>query len=693
LAKPQKWSRLFTLSGAALLAISLVLGVMPSPAESAVSQVFTARAEGEALQLRLAGNDVIVPGPRVADTTQVPQESGPTSGDIIALPLLGDLLAAGVAAQDAAVDDAGHSKACSGLIGPGGQIEIAAVEVPTCTIDTPTGPAGLIVNLGLLGLFRIRADAIYGECTADAFGNVTGNAKVADIVIDQVINGGILGPIFIPIATIPGGAPTPNTEVPLSILGALVKITLNEQPVPQAPGTIELTAAHIQVIPLGNPTGGLVDLQLGRVQCGRNTVATAEIDFDTSGDLGGDTIQPKTRNAFKMSYTSAVNRPAVTLVGKIPIDGDIVIDPDRPLPAGCNGDSIDGTVTPNVRVIICNVGAVTAGNTVTRVIPVNVNEAATSPIKATMQVFGGSLAEILSNPLTEEETLLVEETEVSGNAGGLAVPSPNRTGLPQDIPGTLHISAPSFVNEAAYGGTPCTVVNNFNPDADTYPAIPGNKIFSCGSSIPGDPGSPNALAFTYAGNAPVTGGGTPALGRVVIIRTATGQAQEIPLNSYYADLRFRVGPGAVTTTSSSSTSTSTTAPSTTSSSSTTSTTAPDGSTTTSTTAASTTTSSSSSTSSTTSTLPPATLPPATLPSTTTTTAASTTSSSSSSSTSTTARVVSASTTKAPLARTGADSTTTAAIALGLLGVGLVITGRGFQAEANGIAARRRRRSR
>ena len=690
MAKPQKWSRLFTLSGAVLLAISLVLGVMPSPAESAVSQVFTARAEGEALQLRLAGNDVIVPGPRVADTTQSPQESGPTSGDIIALPLLGDLLAAGVAAQDAAVDDAGHSKACSGLVGPGGQIEIAAVEVPECTIDTPTGPAGLIVNLGLLGLFRIRADAIYGECTADSSGAVTGNAKVADIVIDQVINGGILGPIFIPIATIPGGAPTPNTEVPLSILGALVKITLNEQPVPQAPGTIELTAAHIQVIPLGAPTGGLVDLQLGRVQCGRNTVATAEIDFDTSGDLGGDTIQPHTRNAFRMSYTSAVNRPSVSLVGKLPVDGDLTIDPDRPLPAGCTV-SLDGTVTPNLVVIVCPVGAVTAGNTVTRVIPVNVNPAATSPIQASMQVFGGSLSEILSNPLTEQETLLVEETEVSGPAGGLAVPSPNRTGLPQDIPGTLHISTPTYVNEAAYGGNPCTVVNIFNPDADAYPAIPGNKIFSCGSSIPGSPGSPNALAFTYAGNAPVTGGGTPALGRVVIIRTGTGLPQEIPQNSYYADLRFRVGPGAVTTTSSTSTSTSTTAPSTTSSSSTTSTTAPGGSTTTSTTAASTTTSSS--TSSTTSTLPPATLPPATLPSTTTTTAAPTTSSSSSSSTSTTARVVSASTTKAPLARTGADSTTTAAIALGLLGVGMVITGRGFQAEANGIAARRRRRSR
>jgi hypothetical protein len=52
-------------------------------------------------------------------------------------------------------------------------------------------------------------------------------------------------------------------------------------------------------------------------------------------------------------------------------------------------------------------------------------------------------------------------------------------------------------------------------------------------------------------------------------------------------------------------------------------------------------------------------------------------------------VIAASTTKAPLARTGASSQTTAAIALGLLGVGMVITGRGMQAEAKGLARRRR----
>jgi hypothetical protein len=697
LTKPQ-WSRLFTLSGAALLAVSLVMGLMPSPAGSATSQVFTARAEGEAVQLRLAGSDLLVPGPRVADTTVGPDATGPTSGDIASIPLLADIVSAGVFAQDAAADDLGHSAGCAGLIGPGGQLEVSTLDLPTCTFDEPAGPAGLIVDLGALALFRIRADAIYGECTADSSGAVTGSAHIANIVIDTVVN--VLGvPVVIPIATIPAQVPGPNTVLPLSVLGLLASVTLNEQPVPQAPGEIELTAAHIQVLPLGGGDA-LIDLELGRVQCGRNTVATAEIDFDTSGDLGGDTLQPQTENAFRMSYNSAVARPAVSLVARVPQDGDVtIVEPE--LPAGCTL-SIDGTTTPDTQVVVCPVGAVAAGVPVHRVIPVEVGAAATSPIAATMQVFGGSLLEILSNPLTEEEDLLVESTEISGNAGGLAVPSPNRTGLPEDIDGTLRLSTPSFVDEAAYGGTPCVLEPAFNPPASVYPAIPGNEIWNCGDSVPASPGSPNALAFTYDAAAPVTGGGDPALGRVLIIRGGQGpNPQEIVNNSYYADLRFRVlAPGATTTTSTS-TSTSTTAPgvtttttipgttTTTDPGATTTTTAP-GATTTSTAPATTTTTVAAST--TTTAAPAATTTTTAAPAaTTSTTVASTTSSTAAASTtSSTAKVLATTTSKAPLARTGTDSTATAAIAMGLLGVGMVITGRGMQVEANGLDRRRRR---
>ena len=322
-------------------------------------------------------------------------------------------------------------------------------------------------------------------------------------------------------------------------------------------------------------------------------------------------------------------------------------------------------------------------------IPVEVTSVSTSPIAASMQVFGGSLAEILSNPITEEEDLLVESTDVTGNAGGLAVPAVNRTGLPQDIVGTLRISTPPFVEEAAYGGTPCTEDLVFAPPASVYPAIPGNKIFNCGSSIPGDPGSPNALAFTYSGSAPVTGGNPPALGRVVIIRSALGSsAQEIPDNSYYANLNFFVNVGPVTTTTAAPTTTSTAPASTTSTTAGTTTTTAAGVTTT--TAAGATTTSTTAASTTTSTAPASTTSTTAAAATTTTKAAVT--STSSSSTSTTAKVVvTTATTKKPLVKTGADSRTTAAIALGLMGVGMVITGRGMQVEANGIDRRRRRR--
>jgi hypothetical protein len=446
-----------------------------------------------------------------------------------------------------------------------------------------------------------------------------------------------LPPILFPI---PLEVPTPNSSLlpaGLAFLAPIISITANEQlPQPMPPGEIDVTALHVTVLGLPG-MDPLVDVKVGKVHCGANTVSTATINFDTSGSLSGNDVQPNTENALAMSYTPDVDRPAITLVGRLGpnVTGDVA----RGLPAGCSM-GLDGTTDPDTPLAVCTIGPVPADTTVTRVIPVEIGPGAATSVTASLVVFGGSVSEVLGEPVVETAGVRVESTQVSGNNGGLAVPDPNRTGLPNNILGSLFLSLPTYVEEAAYGGTPCTLAPAFNPAPSVYPAIPANNEWTCGSAIA--PPSEAALAFTYADSAPTTSDdGDP--GRVIIIRGGPGAGpQEIADNSYWSELAFFVNQIPPTTTTTTTTTTSTT----------------------STTVASTT----SSTAATTST---------TAASTTSSTAASTTSSTAAASTSSTAAATSTTAAKAPLAKTGSDTRTTLSVAMGLLGVGMVVAGRGM----------------
>lgn len=651
-----------TIAGATLVALSLVLGLTPSPASSATETVYSARATAQGLQLQLAGGDLLAPEPRVADTTMDPQVTGPTIGDIVDLELV-DILSVGVIAQDAAVSDDGRSAACAGLVGPGGQITVT-VDPEVCLVDDPPGGNGLVIDLLPQGLLRLRADAVYAECTADANGNLTSEVHLVNAALEMA---GLLGPTVFPIA-IP--VPAPNSNVlpeGLAFLSPIVSIIANEQ-VPTEPGEIDVTALHVRVL---GAVGAdpLIDLQVGKVHCGPNTASVATIDFDTSGSLSGDDLQPNTENALSLEYTPDVDRPAITLAARL--GPGVTPDSERGLPAGCT-ISVDGTTDPDTPVVLCPVGAVGADETVVRVIPVEIEPDAPNPVTAEMVVFGGSLAEVLSGRVLETADLVVESTQVTGNSGGLAVPNPNRTGLPNDILGTLYLSLPDYVEEAAYGGTPCTLAPAFDPAPSVYPAIPGNNEWTCGSAIA--PPSEAALAFTYAADAPDTTGDGD-LGRVVIIRGGQGEAPaEIPGNSYYSNLAFfvnQVPPPPTTTSTTAATTTSTTAASTTS------------------TTAAVTTSSSATTSSST----PDPTTSTTAAATTSSTAADATTSSSNPSPSSTTRAAVTPTNarrSAPLADTGAANTRVMmSVAMGLVGLGMVVTGRGMQL-ATGPGRRRRR---
>jgi len=645
------WSRLITIAGATLVALSLVLGLMPSTASSATGQVFTAKSSAQALQLQLAGGDLLAPDPRIADTTLTPQVFGPTIGAILDLPLLPNV-SVGVLAQDAAASDTtGNSIACSGLVGPGGQISVT-VDPQVCNVDDPPGANGLVVDLLPLGLLRLRVDAVYAECTANAAGGVTGQVHLVNAALELANIIPIFPPTLFPIAL---PVPGPNSSVlpaGLAFLSPIISITANEQIAVPA-GEIDVTALHVTVLGLPG-SDPLVDLKVGKVHCGRNTVSTASIDFDTSGSHSGNDVQPQTENALALSYTPDVARPAVTLAARV--GPNLTVDVARGLPAGCDL-SIDGTTDPDTPVVTCALGAVAANTTVTRVIPIEIENDVVAPITATLIVFGGSVNEILGDPVVETAGVFVESTQVSGNAGGLAVPNPNRTGLPNDILGSLYLSLPPYVEEAAYGGTPCTLAPAFNPAPSVYPAIAANNEWTCGTAIA--PPSEAALAFTYAASAPMTtGDGDP--GHVLIIRGGQGgPPAQIPDNSYYSDLAFFVGQvPPTTTTTSSTTTTSTTVASTTS-----------------TTAAATTSSTAAATTS------------STAASTTSSTAASTTSSTAASSTTAAATTTTAK--AAPLAKTGSNTRTTLSVAMGLLGVGMVVAGRGMVLAD--LPTRRRRR--
>lgn len=525
-----QWSRAITLSGAVLVAISLVLGLTPSPAGSATVQEFTAVASGEAIELDLLGFGLVDPGPRTADSTRTPVESGPTTGDLIDLPLLADLVAAGVLAQEVAVDDQGNSAACAGLLAPGGQLNISGVTPPDCTVDIGTpgvGTGGVIVNLGGLGLFRLRIGAVVAECQAGPFGAQAPEVTILGLGLDAGIS--VLG-IFIPVGNpiFEGDilAPSPDQDVLPDLLNGILDLYVNDQPDVPQPGVSETIALHLLGL-----NGTLAELKIGEVRCGANSVQTGSADFDTSGSFDG-TVQPNTQNAVLLGFTPDEDELAVTFHATLG-DGTRV-DDGRALPAGCS-------VAPNQRDITCLVGAVDSGQRVTRTIPVVLEPGLAGPATASL-VIEDENGSLFSSPIQESVGTGVTSTAVSGDAGGLAVPDPNRTGLPTDIDGTLYLDVPSYVEEAAYGGTACTPAP-FDPGPTVYPAIPGNTTFNCGSAIAQSPSSEPALAFTYADSAPPTGG-TPDPGRVVIVRGPSQPGTPLlAANSYYADLSFAVDDG------------------------------------------------------------------------------------------------------------------------------------------------------
>jgi hypothetical protein len=316
------------------MAVALVLLAVPTAA-SADSGAFTAQATGRGARITLAGNPI--PGiddltaPRIADTdangdgtpdcvaaTDADQcVSGPQN--TINIPILLDVLSIGAVSQDAAVDDAGSSQACSGLVGPGGVITVDATP-QGCTIANPRNPGGIVLDLtGVsqipLGLIRLRIDGVNGQCTATApqggTPTASGEGSVAHAVIDTGVK--VLGvPIYTPLFNLPISS-APNSQIlfppALSALNNVVSLVVNEQT--STPGAIDVTALHLQLLhPVSDE--GLLDVKIGNVSCGANTAPAAEGTTTTTSSSTTSTTAAPTTTTTAAPTTTTTAAPTTT---------------------------------------------------------------------------------------------------------------------------------------------------------------------------------------------------------------------------------------------------------------------------------------------------------------------------------------------------------------------------------------------
>lgn len=339
-----------------MLVASLVLGLMPGT--SGAATLYTAQAQGRGVQVSLAGNVLgdSQTAPRVADTDRVPApngdgtadcvaatdanqcRTGPKAESIVGIPLLSNVLSAGVAAQDAFVTDTGTSGACAGLVGPGGLISIDATP-QGCVVANPSNPGGVYINLidGIpLTLYRLRLDAAYAQCTASA-GNpeanppvppsASGSSSVANAVLEQVITVPFVGQTVVPVAVIPVTS-APNSQVfpppppsPFSPISDLVRIRSNTQTLSPDGSRIDVTALHITVLAPA-PGGGLLDIKLGQVSCGRNTAVIAATTTSTStsstSSSTSTTAPGSTTTSTAPGSTTTSTAPASTTTSTAP---------------------------------------------------------------------------------------------------------------------------------------------------------------------------------------------------------------------------------------------------------------------------------------------------------------------------------------------------------------------------------------
>ncbi|MEO6020993.1 MAG: hypothetical protein ABIP45_12170 [Knoellia sp.] len=171
------------------------------------------------------------------------------------------VLTAGALGEVAVANNDGTSKACSGVTGQGGTVNVG--DPTNCT--TP-GTSPVVLNLAnVVGVVsvRIEAEAITSTCVGAANGTNTGTAKLvgAHLIVDQPL---LLPDFDIALDT----TVAPNTKLlsllspaVQALLSPLVDVTLNKQVT--SAGTLSVTAIDVAVI-----ANALASAQIANVTCG-----------------------------------------------------------------------------------------------------------------------------------------------------------------------------------------------------------------------------------------------------------------------------------------------------------------------------------------------------------------------------------------------------------------------------------------
>jgi len=279
-----------------LVALGLAAGtaLVFGTAGSASAADLVSQASAQAVNLNLASGalTLAISNPATKATNDGTQSNAVVNASPLISLLNGEsFLEAGALKESAEANQDGSSYACSGVVSPGGDIQIGS-NGQTCTA-TGSGTGGVTIDLGALpglgtlgtaagGDIKITIDALVAHGYVNGAGPATLDASVADVEVQL----GTATPIPV---TIPAG---PNQDLLGAVLSALapslgalgttisnlikgiVSLTTNYQPNPEpnASGVYSVSALHVALL-----GGGLGTADLAHVTVGPN-VPSAAVD-------------------------------------------------------------------------------------------------------------------------------------------------------------------------------------------------------------------------------------------------------------------------------------------------------------------------------------------------------------------------------------------------------------------------------
>jgi len=275
-------------------ALALSVGLLTCAVGEASAAAPVSQASAQAVNLNLASGalTLALSNPPTTATNDGTQSNAVVNASPLISLLNGEsFLEAGALKESAEANQDGSSYGCSGVVSPGGDIQVGS-NGQTCTA-TGSGTGGVTIDLGALpglgglgtaagGDIKITVDALVAHGYVKGTGPATLDASVANVKVQL----GTATPIPVTISANPNqdllGAVLSALAPSLGALGTtvsnlikgIVSLTTNYQPSPEpnASGVYSVSALHVALL-----GGGLASADLAHVTVGPN-VPTAAVD-------------------------------------------------------------------------------------------------------------------------------------------------------------------------------------------------------------------------------------------------------------------------------------------------------------------------------------------------------------------------------------------------------------------------------